>query len=704
MGMTTKSKYCLISILMLILSCVNVAVSQDSISVVSGALLEDLLENNDEQAYDFFSLYDELKTYLDDPINVNTATADDLRNMGLLSDIQIMDLLEHREKFGDFLSQYEIQSIPSFDIGTMNAFIPFITVGGAGSRKNIGSLLSEASQNVIAKYKRTVQTKRGYTDAASSPYLGNEDYYFLRYNLTSGRNLRVGVTMEKDAGEEFFTGSNKKGFDYYTGFIYLRDVHPFWKEVNIGDYTISMGQGMIMHNSFGAGKSSYVMNIKRGGSVIRPYSSVNEFNLNRGLAATMQLTKNTEVTVFGSIKKIDGNSIVSDSTINTGFERFSSFVINGLHRTESEIAKRGTVTQSTAGLVAKYRFSSRFHVGANVLYNRFSSELTPSDQAFRRFSFRGDQLGNASLDYSYRLRNINVFGEVATSDNGAVAQVHGALLSLGRNIDAGMVYRDYAKDYQVLNGNAFGESTQPVNEKGMYFSLQMRPWRSITVSTYVDIWSHPWLRSRVSAPSDGRELLAKIEYNKKRKFNAYFQYRYEEKAEDISDGESNFKRVVDRSQHRARLNFSYSYSKELSLVSRLEYNHFTKDEEASTGYLAYQDMKYKPIGKPYSFAARYAIFSTDDFNSRIYMFENDVLYEFSIPFYSGRGTRFYIKSQFQITRKLYLQARYARTYLNNVSDILLPDGSYLPLIIGSGNESTIGNVRSDVKLVLKYKI
>jgi len=678
--------------------------AQDSISVVSGALLEDLLENNDEQAYDFFSLYDELKTYLDDPINLNTATADDLRNMGLLSDIQVMDLLQHREDFGDFLSPYEVQSIPSFDIGTMNAFIPFVTIGTSGSSKNLKALLDGASQNVIGKYKRVLQTRRGFTDEASSPYLGSEDYYFLRYNLTSGRNLRVGVTMEKDAGEEFFTGSNRKGFDYYTGFIYLRDVHPFFKEVNIGDYSVSMGQGLIMHNSFGAGKSAYVMNIKRGGSVIRPYSSVNEFNLNRGIATTMKVSKKAELTVFGSVKKIDGNAIPSDSTINTGFERFSSFVINGLHRTASEIEKRGTVTQSTAGAVMKYDFSSRFHVGANALYNHFSSALTPVDRAYRRFLFTGDRLTNISLDYSYRYRNFNIFGEAARSGNGGTAHIHGALLSLGRNIDAGIVYRDYARNYQVLNGNAFGESSQPFNEKGVYFSLQMRPWRSITVSSYVDLWSHPWLRARVSAPSQGREYLAKIEYNKKRKFNVYLQYRYEQKAEDLIDAESNFKLIADRSQHRARLNFNYTYSRELSLISRVEYTHFTKGPRVSKGYLMYQDVKYKPIAKPYSIAMRYAVFDTDDFDSRIYMFENDVLYEFSIPFYSGTGTRFYIKTQYNINRKMYVQLRYARTYLGNESDVLLPDGSYLPLTIGSGNESTTGNVRSDVKLVLKYKI
>ena len=687
-----------------IISITNHCTAQDSITVLSGQILEDFIENNDQQAYDFYSLYDELKAYLNDPINLNKAGTEDLKALGMLNDLQIADILQHRELYGDFISPYELQSIPSLDIGTLNAVIPFVGVGSDIKGKNLGTLLNNAQHNIIGKYKRPLQQKKGYTDAATSPYLGNADYYYMRNNLTSGRNLRVGLTMEKDAGEEFFTGSNKQGFDYYTGFIYLRDLHPVFREISIGDYSISMGQGLIVSNSFSSGKSSYVMNVKRGGKVVKPYSSVNEFNLLRGVATTMQLSKKIDASVFASSKKIDGNGLSTDTLVDIGFSTVSSFVVNGLHRTENEISKKGTLTQNTAGAILKYKYSSRFKLGFNAMYNKFSAALNPRDDLYRKFSFQGDQLTNLSLDYSYRYENFNFFGEAARSDNGGTAHIHGMLVSLGRNVDASVLYRNYGRDYHVLNGNAFGEGSQPINERGVYFGLQFRPFRSITVSSYYDIWKNPWLKFNADAPTVGREFLLKIEYNKKRKFNLYAQYRYEQKGENGSGEVQGLDNIADRKQHRARINFNYTYSKELSLISRVEYNHYAKETKSSEGFLAFQDVKYKPIGKPYSFAMRYAIFDTEDTNSRIYMYENDVLYEFSIPFYSGSGTRFYIKSQYRITPSLYVQLRYARTYFDNVSDILLPDGSYVPLTIGSGNEATIGNVRSEVKFVVKYTI
>jgi len=196
---------CLTLAVLLVLSYQNIT-AQDTISVISGDFIEDLVENNDETSYDFYSLYDELKTYLDNPLDLNKATEEDFKSLGLLNSIQIEDIIAHRQKFGDFLSPYELQSIPSFNIGTLNATIPFVTTGTSAKQKNIAKLFSEASHSVIGKYKRVLQTKKGYTPDATSPYLGNENYYFTRYNLNSGRNLRVGLTMEKDAGEEFFRG------------------------------------------------------------------------------------------------------------------------------------------------------------------------------------------------------------------------------------------------------------------------------------------------------------------------------------------------------------------------------------------------------------------------------------------------------------------------------------------------------------------
>lgn len=677
---------------------------QDTISVISGSLLEDVIENNDEQSYDFYTLYDELKAVLDNPINLNTCGYEDLQELGLLQDYQIVDILKHRDEFGNYISRYELQSIPSLDYGTLTALIPFVSVNSNVTKKNIGQLLSQANHTVVAKYKRFLQEKRGFTDEVSSPYLGDANHYYLRYNLQSSTNLRMGLTMEKDPGEEFFTGSNPYGFDYYSGFLYFRDIHPVVRSLVVGDYSISMGQGLIMHNNFGGSKSSYVMNIKKGGRVIKPYSSVNEFNLLRGGAATIQAGEKLKITAFASQKKVDGNVILNDTLIDTGFERFSSFVVNGLHRTQREIDKKDAVTQSTFGFSTKYQPFRAFYVGFHGLHNRFDVELQPSKQLYRKYAFSGNSLTNLSADYSYRYQNINLFGEVARSDNGGIATVNGAFISMGRNIDAAIMYRNYSKSYQVLYANAFGESSQPINERGLYLSLQYKPWKSITVSHYADIWKHPWLRSRANGPSQGKEFLTKIEYYKKRKFKLYAQYRYESKEENSSNPSLAVKYLTPRTQHRLRLNFDYTYSKELSLISRAEYAHYTKEENLSKGYLMFQDIKYKPIEKPYSFAMRYAIFDTDDSNSRIYAYENDVLYEFSIPFYSGSGTRFYIKGQYNLNRNMYVQLRYARTYLDDVNDVLQPDGSWLPLSIGSGNERILGHVRSDIKLVFKYKI
>lgn len=676
---------------------------QDSIPVISGALLEDLIENNDEQTYDFYSLYEELQTYLDNPLNLNTASADDLRGMGLFNDVQVVDILNHREKYGDFLSQYELQSIPSMDFGTLTAVMPFVSAGGGTYTKNLGQLFKEGQHTTVLKYRRTLQEKRGYTDDASSPYLGNPDQYYVRYNMNSGRNLRLGLTMEKDAGEEFFAGSNRQGFDYYSAFVFLKDVHPVFRVVNIGDYTISMGQGLILNNNFGGNKTAFVMDVKQGGNVIRPYSSVNEFNYFRGVATSLHLHDRADLTVFGSFKRVDGTLVQTDTIIETGFGTFSSFAVNGLHRTASEIAKEGTVEQTSGGAVLKLDLGKTLKVNFNALHNRFSQALNPSGRPYQRFAFRGNQLTNMSMDYTYRYQNFSFFGEVARSDNGGTAQVHGSLISLGRYVDAAVVYRNYEADYQVLNANAFGESSQPINEQGVYFALLFKPYRSITVSTYFDVWRHPWLRSNAGAPSEGREFLAKIEYNKKRKYNVYLQYRFEQKTENSSLRTEVINPIVPRSQHRARLNFAHTYSKELSLISRLEYNHFNKDNESSQGWMIFQDVKYKPIGKPYSFAARYMVFDTDNTNTRIYAFENDVLYEFSIPFFSGSGTRFYVKGQYRIDRNMYVQLRYSRTYFDNEEDIFDQNGIVEPFEIGSGNERILGNLRSDLKAVIRYK-
>ncbi len=676
-------RFVILSVFLFTTSVIN---GQDSIPVLSGNLLEDLLENNDEASYDFYTLYDDLQEYLKNPLNINEATEEDLHNLQMLSDIQISEILRYRNEYGPFMSRYELQTIPSLDIGILRALVPLITEGGERKNHTFKSILKESTSTIILKGRRVLQERKGFKDGS---YLGDPNHLFARYNFSSNRNVRAGITMEKDPGEKFFAGNNKNGFDYYSGFVHIRDVLPLFSTLNFGDYTLSMGQGLILHNSFGGGKSSFVTNVKKGGRPIRPYSSVTEANFFRGTAGTMDLRSDLQLSLFVSAKKIDG-TVRIDTMVDAGFESFSSIKVDGFHRTQSEINSQNSISQNSYGGILKYK-KRNFNLAINALQQKFSIPIRNDDALYRRYRFSGDKLTNLSVDFSYRYKNFNTFGEFARSNNGGLALISGLLTSLGRNVDAAIVYRNFGQEYQVLNANAFSESTLPINERGIYFGLKFRATKKITFSTYFDLWQHPWLRFQVDAPSHGKEFLFKMEYYEKRKLNAYIQYRVEQKQRNGNNILDKIDPLIFTTQHRARFHISHILSKNLRLRNRFEVSYFKLDNVATRGYMIYQDIIYKPIGKSYSFSARYAMFDTDGFNTRIYTYENDILYEFSIPFYADKGIRYYINWRQKFGRHLAFEFRYAKTSFQNRESI------------SSSGQFIDGNQRSEIKALMKYK-
>ena len=121
----------------------------------------------------------------------------------------------------------------------------------------------------------------------------------------------------------------------------------------------------------------------------------------------------------------------------------------------------------------------------------------------------------------------------------------------------------------------------------------------------------------------------------------------------------------------------------------MEYTLFQNINGPSKGYMLYQDVIYKPKNFPVSFTSRFALFDTDDFNSRLFSYENNILYEFGIPTYSGRGFRYYFNFRYRITPRLLAEFRWARTYRNRGNN-------------GSGLEEIDGNTRTDLKAQLKF--
>ena len=113
-------------------------------------------------------------------------------------------------------------------------------------------------------------------------------------------------------------------------------------------------------------------------------------------------------------------------------------------------------------------------------------------------------------------------------------------------------------------------------------------------------------------------------------------------------------------------------------------------DRSQQGFLTYFDARYKPFGKPVALSGRLQYFETDDYDSRIYAFETDVLYSFSIPSFIGKGYRYYINVNYDVSKKMTVWVRWAQTIYNNRNSI------------GSGLDKIDADRRSEGKLQVLY--
>lgn len=658
------------------------------------AIIEDFLSDNDELNVDPVMLYDQLNELKNHPININKAGFEELQQLFFIPDNILQDILTYRSEEGDFISVYELQAVPTLGVDDIRKMIPFITIGEKASRFNvpIPEMLLKGQNTVFVKWETLAEEQVGYSEerkiSGSSYYLGDRYKLFLRYRHQYSNKLSYGFTAEKDPGEEFFQGSNKKtGFDFYSFHAFLKNYSPRLKAIALGDYAISLGQGLITNYGFGYGKSSFATLIKKGGPVLLPYTSTLENNFFRGIAATVQLSQRFECTAFASHRNVDANLGEPDSLIDYDFG-FTSLQASGFHRTQAEIDDKNAIKSTDAGLNLKYNYHN-LSISLNGLYTEFNKVYIPQKRLDNLFAFSGKSLSNISFDYAYIYRNFYFFGETARSDNGALATVNGVLITLDRRVDLALFHRYLPVDYQSLNPRVFAEGSTGSNENGFYLGAKFYPARGWTIDAYFDVWKNPWLRFNVASPSVGREYLAKIQYSIKRKFDIYIQYKNETKAQNISDSEL-LKKVGEQNKQQIRVHLAHKLNKNLELRNRFEWVFYQDASgQKSNGFMVFQDVLYKPIQIPVSFTARLAYFDTKDYSSRIYAFENDLLFSFSIPPYYYKGTRWYLNVRSKIARNIMLEAGIAQTILANQKTI------------GSGLEQINGNTKTELRAQMK---
>lgn len=648
------------------------------------AILESIIETMEDESGEIL-IVEDLEQFAENPLNINTATASELSRLHMLDDIQINNILDYIRQYGPVLSIFELNAIDGFSPELLQKMEPFIMFGLTGANtKSLSESLKYGHHQILSRGITTIQVPKGYKERSDGtiPYEGNRFRYYTRYKYEADNNISVGLTMEKDPGEAFFKGSNVNGFDFYSGHVSAK-INRTIENITVGDFMARSAQGLVLWQGFATGKSVSSTGIFKTNQGVRPYTSTDENKFFRGISTTLSFN-NIKLNLFYSAKNDDANLIFVDSTAT----HFSSLQTSGYHRTSNEIDDEKAVKNQNIGSIVSWRLN-RLKLGATFVYQSFDLPFIRSEQLYNQFSFSGSENYTGSIDYLYSHGKYQLFGEAAMSKSGGKAFLNGAVAHLDDRLVFSMLFRHFEKDYHALWSSPFAETSSAVNETGLYSEIRLLPVKYVTLTAYADFYRHPWLTYTTAGPANGWDISAQADFKFSDKIQFYLRYKNEEKDQKVTSNEL----YLNQTEQIRKIRFHWQYSPvdKIMLKTRVEHSFF-KGTKSENGILVFQDIKYAFVAAPLDMSTRLAWFSTDGYNSRIYAYEDDMLYAFSVPALSGKGFRGYLRLKYSVSTKLDFWAKIGHTLYSNQE------------FISSGNNEITGNKRTEVKLQLRLKI
>ena len=650
--------------------------------------LEDAVENFDPGNTEFDSeqITQFLQELAENPININNASVNALLQVPGLNLKLARGIIEYRSNVKPFEAIEELDEVPGIGGVTLEQVRPYVTVG---SGLELGKTLytnprywtSGGEFQMFSRFQRDLQEGRGYQQPPQEGgYIGSPIKYYQRMGYQSD-HLSINLTQEKDPGEELV---GPLQFDHRTWHVALENNGHLQMLVG-GDYSLGFGQGLVLWSGAAFGKGSNVVGaVSRNGRGIKPYTSAQETNYYRG--AAVSYGGKLQFTGFYSNRKRSASEISTDTTRFPGTD--------GYHRTENEFFQKDNLQQTLYGGHIQLELPFGI-IGVTGYQTTFDRYIAASTQTYAQYDFEGTSNYAYSLDYTFLAGPAVVFGEIAQSENGGYGLITGVESGLGDDTDITVAYRKYQKEFQSILGNGFGEvSGQPKNEEGIYLGIRHVIGEKFMLSAYIDQFRFPSARFGTNQPTQGFDWLAKTEIDLTDNLNFYVQLRSE-----IEDDEYEVLDSFGRSQRRLgtaqrssfRANLEYWVNNNVRLRTRGELVRSRQaGEDLELGYLLYQDLRLR-INDEFSLDTRLSMFDTESFATRVYQFENDLLYVFSSQSFFDQGQRMYVLLNYEPFDFLELWAKFGITIYEDTQ------------VIGSGLNQIEGDQRSEIGLQARVR-
>lgn len=538
-------------------------------------------------------------------------------------------------------------------------------------------------QQLILSSSRCLNTRAGFLNQTyelqqkNKAYLGDPWRQAIRYRIQAGQRWEAGVNVEKDPGEAW--QSRFPGFDSWHGYVRykgtenrtdLKDPKFFSiEDAVIGHYRLRMGYGLVMNQSFSLGKQYFSQQLSQRTNRITPFASNAESKFMQGAALDLRVGRHVHIIPFISIAQIDGNLSKNDT--------LTTLYTDGMHRTQTELSHRHAAWQLVMGTHAGWR-GPWYEVGAQVVNTQFQYPYVRKILSHNKNYFRGQTLTQFAIDYQLRAFHNVLKGEFALDDRGGFATLTSLQTLWSDRWQSALIYHYYSNDYRQLHGSSIGENSVMQGEQGLTLNLSgslTSHWQ-IQVMADWTTFGQPQYQT-IGIPKDCIESLLRVIYTQKR-FTLQLGYKVKSKNEYL------------RHSFDSNIQFTTDH---FSLKTQIKKRIYSETKTTSKGFSIAQSIGYKKEfnhGLSLNMDAQATYFDTDDYNSRVYILEKNILYGFGFPMLYNKGVRYNLTCNVKVGKYTHIEAKYALTNYAN------------KLEISTGLQEIKGNIQQDLWLQLRF--
>ena len=177
------------------------------------------------------------------------------------------------------------------------------------------------------------------------------------------------------------------------------------------------------------------------------------------------------------------------------------------------------------------------------------------------------------------------------------------------------------------------------DEHGGYLGVEYNRLKNWQLLAFGDVWK------------SGFETMAQADFIPQKDYRMHTRFRV--------------KRKDEKDTYSFRWNMVYEFG-QWKMKTQADGNMVVQAEgEWIYGWSVLQDVEYRFSEVPIVLQFRAQAFDAQEWNNRVYIYENDVLYAYAIPFVYGFGGRFWLNARYKINDIFSLYLRVSETIYQN---------------------------------------